>query len=131
MLPPQYGDHEFQWQKTYGSVYRIKGCFGSLSYVQGNTHKRLRAAINVGFNAAAVRKYQPVFEKLAHELAEQLEAISGSTVDMLPRLGVTTLSAICDVVFGVSINDVEEELVSNYFQLTCSTAFLLPDRIRC
>ncbi|KAJ7926341.1 cytochrome P450 [Mycena leptocephala] len=94
MLPLQYGDHEFQWQKAYGPVYRIKGCFGqdrliisdpvaiqyilnttnfdhapifhhtiylaeggqSLSYVQGNTHKRFRAAMNVGFNAAAVRK---------------------------------------------------------------------------
>ncbi|KAJ7926314.1 cytochrome P450 [Mycena leptocephala] len=156
MLPLQYGDHEFQWQKTYGPVYRIKGCFGqdrliisdpvaiqyilnttnfdhapifhhtiylaeggqSLSYVQGNTHKRLRAAMNVGFNAAAVRKYQPVFENLAHELAERLEATSGSTVDILPPLGIATLSAICDVVFGVSINDVEEELISNYFQLT-------------
>ncbi|KAJ7815610.1 cytochrome P450 [Mycena leptocephala] len=134
MLPLQYGDHEFQWQKTYGPVYRIKGCFGqdrliisdpvaiqyilnttnfdhapifhhtiylaeggqSLSYVQGNTHKRLRAAMNVGFNAAAVRKYQPVFENLAHELVERLEATSGSTVDILPPLGIATLSAICD-----------------------------------
>ncbi|KAJ7926353.1 cytochrome P450 [Mycena leptocephala] len=156
MLPLQYGDHEFQWQKAYGPVYRIKGCFGqdrliisdpvaiqyilnttnfdhapifhhtiylaeggqSLSYVQGNTHKRFRAAMNVGFNAAAVRKYQPVFENLAHELAERLKATSGSTVDILPPLGIATLSAICDVVFGVSINDVEEELISNYFQLT-------------
>ncbi|KAF8210037.1 cytochrome P450 [Mycena galopus ATCC 62051] len=172
MLPLQYGDHEFQWQKTYGPVYRIKGCFGqdrliisdpvaiqyilnttnfdhapifrhtiylaeggqSLSYVQGNTHKRLRAAMNVGFNAAAVRKYQPVFENLAHELAERLEATSGSTVDILPPLGIATLSAICDVVFGVSINDVGEELISNYFQLTTivsslSAANILADAI--
>ncbi|KAF7328882.1 Cytochrome P450 [Mycena venus] len=156
MLPLQYGDHEFQWQKTYGPVYRIKGCFGqdrlmisdhvamhyilntttfdhapvlqhtiylaegeqSLNYVQGSTHKRFRAAMNVGFNAAAVRKYQPAFENLAHELAERLEATSGSTVDILLPLGIATLSAICDVVLGVSINDVEEEMISNYFQLT-------------
>ncbi|KAJ7666358.1 cytochrome P450 [Mycena rosella] len=28
MLPPLYGDHEFKWQKLYGPVYRLKGCFG-------------------------------------------------------------------------------------------------------
>ncbi|KAJ6571211.1 cytochrome P450, partial [Mycena capillaripes] len=28
LLPPQYGDHEFSWQKLYGPAYRLKGCFG-------------------------------------------------------------------------------------------------------
>ncbi|KAJ6621509.1 cytochrome P450 [Mycena sp. CBHHK59/15] len=28
LLPACYGDHEFDWQKQYGPVYRIKGCFG-------------------------------------------------------------------------------------------------------
>ncbi|KAJ7650920.1 cytochrome P450 [Roridomyces roridus] len=28
MLPDNYGDFEFGWQKEYGSVYRIKGCLG-------------------------------------------------------------------------------------------------------
>jgi hypothetical protein len=28
LLPPQYGDYEFIWQKLYGPVYRLKGCFG-------------------------------------------------------------------------------------------------------
>ncbi|KAJ6601136.1 cytochrome P450 [Mycena vulgaris] len=27
-LADSYGDHEFQWQKQYGPVYRLKGCFG-------------------------------------------------------------------------------------------------------
>ncbi|KAJ7635247.1 cytochrome P450 [Roridomyces roridus] len=27
-LPNEYGDCEFQWQKLYGTVYRIKGCCG-------------------------------------------------------------------------------------------------------
>ncbi|KAF7328879.1 Cytochrome P450 [Mycena venus] len=121
MLPLQYGDHEFQWQKTYGPVYRIKGCFGqdrlmisdpvaihyifntttfdhtpilqhtiyliegeqSLNYVQGNTHKRLRAAMNAGFNATAVRKYQPVFENLACELYDSTITSSLSATHIL------------------------------------------------
>ncbi|KAJ7489759.1 cytochrome P450 [Mycena galericulata] len=28
LLPERYGEHEFQWQETYGQVYLIKGCFG-------------------------------------------------------------------------------------------------------
>jgi hypothetical protein len=28
ILPRSYGDLEFEWQKQYGPVYRIKGCFG-------------------------------------------------------------------------------------------------------
>ncbi|KAJ6573230.1 cytochrome P450 [Mycena sp. CBHHK59/15] len=27
LLSREYGEHEFQWQKQYGPVYRIKGCF--------------------------------------------------------------------------------------------------------
>ncbi|KAJ6601129.1 cytochrome P450 [Mycena vulgaris] len=28
-LAKNYGDYEFQWQKQYGPVYRLKGCFGN------------------------------------------------------------------------------------------------------
>ncbi|KAJ6455320.1 cytochrome P450 [Mycena vitilis] len=28
ILSPRYGDHEFTWQKIYGPVYRVAGCFG-------------------------------------------------------------------------------------------------------
>jgi hypothetical protein len=28
MFPPMYGENEFAWQKMYGTVYRVKGCFG-------------------------------------------------------------------------------------------------------
>ncbi|KAJ7447255.1 cytochrome P450 [Mycena latifolia] len=28
VFPSVYGEHEFEWQKTYGPVYRIKGIFG-------------------------------------------------------------------------------------------------------
>ncbi|KAJ7250350.1 cytochrome P450 [Mycena rebaudengoi] len=29
LFPQNYGDHEFDWQRRYGPVYRIKGCFGA------------------------------------------------------------------------------------------------------
>lgn len=28
VLSSRYGDYEFAWQRLYGSVYRLKGCFG-------------------------------------------------------------------------------------------------------
>ncbi|KAJ7447215.1 hypothetical protein FB451DRAFT_980861, partial [Mycena latifolia] len=28
VLAENYGDHEFKWQKQYGPLYRVKGCFG-------------------------------------------------------------------------------------------------------
>ncbi|KAJ7670287.1 hypothetical protein B0H17DRAFT_948895, partial [Mycena rosella] len=28
VLAENYGEHEFQWQKKYGPLYRVKGCFG-------------------------------------------------------------------------------------------------------
>jgi cytochrome P450 len=34
----------------------------------GEAHKRLRAAMNVGFSAAAVRSYQSVFTRVAHKV---------------------------------------------------------------
>jgi hypothetical protein len=34
-LAKNYGDVEFQWQKIYGPLYRIRGCFGVLSVIFG------------------------------------------------------------------------------------------------
>jgi len=28
LVSRQYGEYEFEWRRLYGSVYRIKGCFG-------------------------------------------------------------------------------------------------------
>ncbi|KAJ7893045.1 cytochrome P450 [Mycena leptocephala] len=142
LLPATYGDYEFGWQKLYGPVYRLKGCFGqdrlmvsdavALQYILNSpdftygatletavymtfgkkslmgprvcfalpqmrqmtrlwriadhNHKRLRAALNVGFTAAAVRNYLAVFEKTAQTLTEQLEDTSEVPTDMCPLL---------------------------------------------
>ncbi|KAJ7886866.1 cytochrome P450 [Mycena olivaceomarginata] len=151
LLPPQYGDYEFIWQKLYGPVYRLKGCFGqdrlmisdplALQYmvnsphfahgpilengmnlmfdencvmaVKGETHKRFRAALNIGFTAAAVRNYQPVFERVAQRVAEQLEEASGSPLDICPVLSDATLSAIGQATFNYSTEDFGEEFVAS------------------
>ncbi|KAF8209814.1 cytochrome P450 [Mycena galopus ATCC 62051] len=139
------------WQKLYGPVYRLKGCFGQdrlmisdplalkcmvnsphfdhgpilenginsmfdencVSAVKGETHKRFRAALNIGFTATAVRNYQPVFERVARVVAEQLEEASGSPLDVCPVLSDATLSAIGQATLNYSTEDFGEEFVAN------------------
>ncbi|KAJ7704001.1 cytochrome P450 [Mycena rosella] len=155
LLSPQYGEHELNWQKSYGPVYRLKGCFGedrlmvsdpvALQYLinspsfshgpvpenvvnllfgkksvlglKGEEHRRIRAALNVGFTAAAVRSYQPVFEKVARMITEQLERTSASSTDMCPLLGMATLGAVSEAVLGYSIEDLGDEFVESNTQV--------------
>ncbi|KAJ7473349.1 cytochrome P450 [Mycena latifolia] len=156
MVPPQYGDHEFRWQKLYGAVYRVKGCFGqdrlmvsdlaalqyilnsplfehapmldnkvhlifgehSVSAAKGDTHKRLRAAMNPSFTAAAVRNYQPLIESVAQTITEELEETSDTeSMDICPLLNAAALDAVSKANLGYSIQDLGEEFVANNSQV--------------
>ncbi|KAJ6548578.1 cytochrome P450, partial [Mycena capillaripes] len=163
VLPPSYGDNEFAWQKLYGTVYRLKGCFGqdrlmvsdagalqyilnsphfalsytlqnmvgllfghqSLEAIRADIHKRLRNEFNIGFTAAAVRSYQPIFEKVAHtyiQITEELESADSGTINVLPFLGVATLSAIAEAAFSYSIEDLGEEYVAANVQIIAAAS---------
>ncbi|KAJ7159039.1 cytochrome P450 [Mycena crocata] len=160
MLPPRYGDHEFQWQKIYGPVYRLKGCFGQdrlmvadtlamqhilnsphfyrapllevmvtlLSgghgqcFTLGEEHRRLRAAMNIGFTAGAVRNYQEVFQRVAETLTEQLDKSPGTITDICPLLSNTTLTAISEAILGQSIADLGSDFVENNIHIVALTA---------
>ncbi|KAJ7091708.1 cytochrome P450 [Mycena crocata] len=164
-LPPRYGDHEFDWQKSYGSVYRVNGCFGqdrlmvadplALQYIlnsphfyrappldtlatllfgrqsvmaakgtcfelmlsAGDEHRRLRAALNVGFTAAAVRSYQTVFRAAAEMLSDEFERISAESTNISPLRSRATLAAISEVILGQSIEDLGADFVANNIQI--------------
>ncbi|KAF8193097.1 cytochrome P450 [Mycena galopus ATCC 62051] len=137
LLPPQYGDNEFAWIKKFGPVYSLKGCFGqnrlmisdplALQYIlnsphfqhkclmaaKGETHKRLRAAINIGFTSAAVRDFRPIFVKVAQKMTEELDELSGSPTDLCPILSHATLSTISEAALGYSTQDLGERFVVN------------------
>jgi hypothetical protein len=84
------------------------------SHIPDHNHKRLRAVLNVGFTAAAVRNYLAVFERTAQsvrcllfasrstltsacrQLAEQLEDTSGVPIDVCPLLSFSTLNTISE-----------------------------------
>ncbi|KAJ7147999.1 cytochrome P450 [Mycena filopes] len=84
--------------------------------VRGEEHKRLRKALNVGFTAAAVRKYQPVFENLAQWISEQLDAkvdnSASAEVDVCPILSGGALRAITDVALGCPVEDLGAEFLA-------------------
>ncbi|KAJ7722618.1 cytochrome P450 [Mycena metata] len=151
LLPSSYGQNEFAWARLFGSVYRIKGCFGqdrlvisdpaALQYVtnspnfqlgpvlavmrswlyekkgvitaRGEEHRRLRRALNVGFTASAVRKYQPTFEKVAEWISDQLDTAADkpTVVDISPILSAGALRAITDVALGCPVETLGEEFL--------------------
>ncbi|KAJ6457597.1 cytochrome P450 [Mycena sanguinolenta] len=157
VFSPEYGDHEFFWQKAFGPIYRLKGCFGedslmisdpvalqhiinsphfehgpllenvidmlfgkkSLVSAKGEPHKRLRAAMNTGFSASAVRSYQPFLLRAAQELSERLEdsCAPASPINVCPLLGNATFSAVVQAGLGCSTQDLGEEFIANNSQI--------------
>ncbi|KAK6977249.1 cytochrome P450 [Favolaschia claudopus] len=156
LLPANYGDFEYTWQKEYGPVYRVKGCFGEdrlmlsdplpLQHVlntnffthgpalaqaislafddkavmasHGSRHKRLRAASQVGFTASAVRGYQPLFERVAFRLTEQLEKIcalypDGTPTDILPIIAEASLNSMSQALLSYSTEELGTDFVTN------------------
>ncbi|KAJ6548582.1 cytochrome P450, partial [Mycena capillaripes] len=93
-----------------------------LEYATGELHKRLRNEFNIGFTAAAVRSYQPIFEKVAHTITQELESADSGTITVLPLLGAATLSAIAEAAFSYSIEDLGEEYVAANVQVMAAAS---------
>ncbi|KAJ7895388.1 cytochrome P450 [Mycena leptocephala] len=159
ILPPQYGDYEFRWQETFGSLYRIKGCLGqdrllvadplALQYVlnsptferggvtdvllklwfaekamitlQGKfclsfrrDHRRMRAALNFGFSAAAVRSYQAVFARAAEMVSEHVDPV---LLIHCTLSSLATLQSISESALRYSIEDLGSDFVANNIEV--------------
>ncbi|KAJ7018930.1 cytochrome P450 [Mycena alexandri] len=94
----------------------------SLVSVPVEEHKSLRAALNVGFTAAAVRSYHSIFEKAASRLTEELHNSSSTTIDICPLLSFATLSTIGEAVLGQSPEELGEELIRNNLEIVAVAA---------
>ncbi|KAJ7184881.1 cytochrome P450 [Mycena filopes] len=96
--------------------------FGSKSLLCLNAkeHKRLRAALNVGFTAAAVRRYQAAFERAAARLSEDLDNCSpcpDKAINVCLPLSLAALSAISEAVLGQSREDLGHEFMRNNMEI--------------
>ncbi|KAJ7059757.1 cytochrome P450 [Mycena amicta] len=111
------------------AVYLLQGPL-SLNYVLGQTHKRFRTALNPGFSAASVRRYQPIFEQAAHQLCDalagQLQDLAACNIDVLRSLEKATLNSMSQAVFGIPVKDMGDELVSGVRDLTILASSLSP-----
>ncbi|KAJ7790713.1 cytochrome P450 [Mycena olivaceomarginata] len=90
---------------------------GNITSVNDQDHKRIRAALSVGFTAAAVRNYIPILEKAAQMISEQLEDSSSVPINIAPILSHATLGTMSEAVLGYSTEDLGEEFISNNIQI--------------
>ncbi|KAJ7151161.1 cytochrome P450 [Mycena filopes] len=165
ILEVPYGVYEFQWQKTYGTLYRTKGCFGenrlmisdpatlkhilmhpatyikspqqqlinstglglgSLLFVEGDTHRRIRAVMNPAFSAASIRALSPTLKKAAREVSEMWEALCDAqgpndVLDIYPSLHDTTLQAVGEGVVGYNFQ-ADKDFALRYHNLVVIAA---------
>ncbi|KAJ6556011.1 cytochrome P450 [Mycena capillaripes] len=105
--------------------------FGEKSVVGAteSDHKRLRAALNPGFNATFVRSYLPVFEKAAQAFAEQLDGSCNVPTNFSPLLSRATLGTISEVLLGYSEKELGEEFVSHNTRGSANLGVQSPARI--
>ncbi|KAJ6571721.1 cytochrome P450 [Mycena capillaripes] len=160
-----YGVHEFQWQKTYGMLYRTKGCFGenrlmisdpntlkhilshpatymkspqqqlinstglgqgSLLFVEGDAHRRIRAVMNPAFSASSIRALSPTLRRAAREVSELWEALCDAQapndiLDVYPSLHDTTLQAVGEGVVGYNFQ-ADKDFAARYHNLVVIAA---------
>ncbi|KAK6980934.1 cytochrome P450 [Favolaschia claudopus] len=90
---------------------------GSVFRAKEEEHKRLRAVLNAGFSAGAVRKYLPIFERAAHSLTEHFEHLSGELIDVVPPFGRATLGTTSEAILGCSVDDLGDDFITNNLQL--------------
>ncbi|KAJ7442359.1 cytochrome P450 [Mycena galericulata] len=101
----------------------------SVLSLEGEMHRRVRTALNVGFTASAVRNYQPLFEKAAQGVTEQLENASTSPVDICPLLSNATLGAASEAVLGYSTKELGDDFLEANWQITQIAGSQSPNQV--
>ncbi|KAK7065004.1 cytochrome P450 [Favolaschia claudopus] len=103
---------------TLRNANRLVHNAGAVLLVEERDHKRLRAPLNAGFTAAAVRSYLPILERVAQTLSGRFDDItSDSVADISPLFGQATLATVTEAVLGLSLNDLGDEFISTNLEV--------------
>ncbi|KAK7030011.1 cytochrome P450 [Favolaschia claudopus] len=139
LLPANYGDFEYTWQKEYGPVYRIKGCFGEdrlmlsdplpLQHVLNTnffTHgPALAQAISLAFDDKAVMASHGSRHKrlrAATQVGFTASAVRGyqplfervaRRVHMLPIIAEASLNSMSQALLSYSTKELGKDFVTN------------------
>ncbi|KAJ7090700.1 cytochrome P450 [Mycena epipterygia] len=135
LLAPVYGENEFKWQKLYGPIYRLKGCFGqdrlmvadplALQYIINTPHFEHSPLLEHGWDLLFGMGSVVVVKGEAHRrlrvalnpgfsasaITTRLESSSATSIDMCPLLCTAALSAVSEAVLGYSIDQLGEEFI--------------------
>ncbi|KAK7028670.1 cytochrome P450 [Favolaschia claudopus] len=99
----------------------VQCLFGERSVMarEGTDHQRLRAGLNPGFTAAAVRGYRPIFEKVAQGITEKLEHESESfSTDICAVFNSAAFDAISEVVLGCPTANLDPKFVKTNLEVS-------------
>ncbi|KAJ6631106.1 cytochrome P450 [Mycena sp. CBHHK59/15] len=99
---------------------------GSLLYVEGDIHRRIRAVMNPAFSAASIRALSPTLRKAAHEVSERWEGLCDAqgpndVLDIYPTLHDTTLQAVGEGVVGYNFQ-ADKDFAQRYKNLVVIAA---------
>ncbi|CAK5271730.1 unnamed protein product [Mycena citricolor] len=88
-------------------------------------HRKLRAALNLGFSPSVIKGYRDHFESVARTITVQFgKSRKSSVMDVIPALSMATLSAISQVTLGRSTEALGKELIqANLSILACASRF--------
>ncbi|KAJ6453814.1 cytochrome P450 [Mycena sanguinolenta] len=95
VFPPEYGDHEFVWQKAFGPVYRVKGCFGEDSLMISDPVAIQYIVTTLHF------EHGPVLENVINMLFGKKSLVAAKAC------------------LGCSPQDLGEEFVANNAEIVC------------
>ncbi|KAF8189851.1 cytochrome P450 [Mycena galopus ATCC 62051] len=99
---------------------------GSLLFVEGDAHRRIRAVMNPAFSAASIRALSPTLKKAAREISEVWEALlddqaPNDVLDIYPSLHETTLRAVGEGVVGYNFQ-ADKDFATRYHNLVVIAA---------
>ncbi|KAJ7841217.1 cytochrome P450 [Mycena olivaceomarginata] len=96
---------------------------------KGETHKRLRAEMHIGFTASMVRDFQTMLEGVARSMTEELEELQPSLVDICPILSEAMLDTISRALLSHSTQDWGRDFVVLALASTRSAVQILADAV--
>ncbi|KAF7289934.1 Cytochrome P450 [Mycena indigotica] len=99
---------------------------GSLLFVEGEMHRRIRGVMNPAFSAASIRELSPTLRKAASEVSERWETLldsqdSNGVIDIYQSLHDTTLQAVGEGVVGYNFQ-ADKDFAQRYQSLVLIAA---------
>ncbi|KAK7002331.1 cytochrome P450 [Favolaschia claudopus] len=95
----------------------------------GHEHSRLRAGLNPGFTAAAVRRYQPIFAKVAQSISEKLNLSGESLQNISSLFSIAAFDAISEAVLGCPKESLAPKFVEVNLKVMNAAATQSPTQI--